>query len=129
MPRDTPYAGVASIFRSDYEAGKAPEVFEDGGQARVFIHVCDTARCSVLALTNADPSHGAFNGCTGNPKTVLDRAVALRPDVGQHPEVVCGYRLGDIRHVFAIPNRARTDLGFEAKISFEAGTKEFQTAE
>ena len=31
MPRDTPYAGVASIFRSAYAAGRAPEVFEDGG--------------------------------------------------------------------------------------------------
>jgi dTDP-L-rhamnose 4-epimerase len=129
MPRDTPYAGVASIFRSAYEAGMAPKVFEDGGQARDFIHVRDVAHCNVLALTNDEPSHGAFNVCTGNPKTVLDMAVALRPDDGQHPQVVGGYRLGDIRHVFASPNRAATELGFEAKISFEAGMKEFQTAE
>jgi dTDP-L-rhamnose 4-epimerase len=67
--------------------------------------------------------------CTGNPKTVLDMAVALRPDGGQHPEVVGGYRLDDIRHVFASPDRAKTDLGFEAKISFEEGMREFQTAE
>src|SRR5215207_6742964 len=32
MPRDTPYAGVASIFRSALAAGRAPRVFEDGGQ-------------------------------------------------------------------------------------------------
>ena len=31
MPRDTPYAGVASIFRSSLAAGEAPQVFEDGG--------------------------------------------------------------------------------------------------
>ena len=33
MPRDTPYAGVASIFRSALAAGRAPRVFEDGGAA------------------------------------------------------------------------------------------------
>src|SRR5438128_7229835 len=29
MPRNTPYAGVASLFRSALERGSAPEVFED----------------------------------------------------------------------------------------------------
>src|SRR3954454_5195432 len=43
MPRDTPYAGVASIFRSSLAAGKAPRVFEDGGQRRDFVHVRDVA--------------------------------------------------------------------------------------
>jgi dTDP-L-rhamnose 4-epimerase len=32
MPRDTPYAGVASFFRSALEAGRTPQVFEDGAQ-------------------------------------------------------------------------------------------------
>ncbi|EAY58948.1 UDP-glucose 4-epimerase galE3 [Mycobacterium tuberculosis C] len=31
MPRDTPYSGVAAIFRSAVEKGKPPKVFEDGG--------------------------------------------------------------------------------------------------
>jgi len=39
MPRDTPYAGVASIVRSACEAGTAPLVFEDGAQRRDFIKV------------------------------------------------------------------------------------------
>ena len=33
MPRDTPYAGVASFFRSALAAGRAPRVFEDGAPA------------------------------------------------------------------------------------------------
>ena len=43
-PVDTPYAGVASIFLSALRAGSAPQVFEDGGQRRDFVHVSDVAR-------------------------------------------------------------------------------------
>ncbi len=128
MPRDTPYAGVASIFRSAFENGVAPRVFEDGGQLRDFIHVADIAHCNVLALTNDEPSHGAFNVCTGAPKTILDMANALRPVGAPQPEVVGGYRLGDIRHVFASPERAKSELGFTAKTKFEEGMTEFRTA-
>src|SRR2546423_1937186 len=34
MPRDTPYSGVAAIFRSALEHGRPPRGFEDGGQRR-----------------------------------------------------------------------------------------------
>ncbi len=128
MPRDTPYAGVASIFRSAYERGVAPKVFEDGGQRRDFIHVSDIAHCNVLALTNPVATHGAFNVCTGVPKTILDMAQALRPDGAPEPEVVGGHRLGDIRHVFASPARAQEQLGFTAAIGFDDGMREFRTA-
>ncbi len=51
MPRDTPYSGVAAIFRSCLENGVPPRVFEDGGQRRDFIHVRDVARANLLALS------------------------------------------------------------------------------
>ena len=50
MPRDTPYSGVAAIFRSSLERGEAPRVFEDGGQMRDFVHVADVARANLLAI-------------------------------------------------------------------------------
>ena len=55
MPRDTPYSGVAAIFRSALEAGRAPRVFEDGAQQRDFIHVRDVAAANVAALPLAGP--------------------------------------------------------------------------
>ena len=128
MPRDTPYAGVASLFRSAYERGEAPRVYEDGGQRRDFVHVRDIAHANVLALTNDEPAHGAFNVCSGRPRTILDMAVALRREGDPEPRVVGNYRLGDIRHVYASPDRAAQVLGFRAAVAFEDGMHEFSTA-
>ncbi|HEX8205699.1 MAG TPA: NAD-dependent epimerase/dehydratase family protein [Solirubrobacteraceae bacterium] len=129
MPRDTPYAGVASIFRSALEAGKAPRVFEDGGQLRDFVHVRDVAHANVLALTAGDPVEGAFNVASGTPRTVGDLARELaRVSGGPEPEVTGEFRLGDVRHVFACADRARDVLGFEARVGFAEGIEEFATA-
>ena len=131
MPRDTPYAGVASIFRSSLEAGREPRVFEDGGQTRDFVHVRDVAHANVLALTADNPVPGAFNVCSGTPRTVGDMAAALAGAMGAEaprPVVTGEYRLGDVRHVFASADRARDVLGFEASIGFADGVAEFAHA-
>jgi dTDP-L-rhamnose 4-epimerase len=129
MPRDTPYAGVAAIFRSALEAGRAPRVLEDGRQRRDFVHVHDVARANVLALTADPPVPGAYNVASGTPRTVLDLAHALTAaNGGPSPEVVGGYRAGDVRHVFASIDRARVDLGFAAEVEFEKGVREFASA-
>ena len=127
MPRDTPYAGVAAIFASALHAGRAPRVFEDGGQLRDFVHVRDVARANVLALLAPEPVPGAFNVCSGAPRSVLDVAEALRAahgDGAPQVEVTGDYRLGDVRHVFASPRRAADRLRFTAGEDFAAGMAE-----
>ena len=124
MPRDTPYAGVASIFRSALEAGREPRVFEDGGQRRDFVHVRDVAHANVLALTAAEPVPGAFNVCSGTPRTVGDLAAELaRAAGGPAPVTDREFRLGDVRHVFACAERARDVLGFEARDPLRRGRR------
>jgi dTDP-L-rhamnose 4-epimerase len=125
MPRDTPYAGVASIFRSAVERGEAPEVFEDGGQTRDFVHVSDVARANVLALTTGADVRGACNVASGEAHSVLDLATALAATVGLVPRVVGGYRVGDVRHIVASPARARELLGFAACVPFADGMRAF----
>ncbi|WP_449867114.1 NAD-dependent epimerase/dehydratase family protein [Nonomuraea gerenzanensis] len=128
MPRDTPYAGVAAIFRSALEAGRAPAVFEDGRQLRDFVHVRDVARANLAALS-APVRPGelrAWNIASGTPHTVGDLAEALASERGgPSPRVTGEYRLGDVRHIVASPGRAAAELGFRAEIGFEAGMKEF----
>jgi dTDP-L-rhamnose 4-epimerase len=131
MPRDTPYAGVASIFRSALAAGRAPRVYEDGGQLRDFVHVADVARANVAALTLDAPRPGAYNIASGDRHTVLDLACALAdadPEHDLEPEVVPRYRLGDVRHVFAATAAARIELGFQARVDFATGMRELATA-
>lgn len=124
MPRDTPYAGVASIFRSELAAGRAPRVFEDGGQRRDFVHVSDVARANVLALTSADPVPGAFNVCSGAPRTVGELASTLSQVLdGPPPQVTGAWRHGDVRHIVASPARAREVLGFDAEVDFDDGIR------
>ncbi|SDK50277.1 NAD-dependent epimerase/dehydratase family protein [Nonomuraea jiangxiensis] len=126
MPRDTPYAGVASIFLSSLLAGRAPRVFEDGAQRRDFVHVRDVARANLLALgAGTAGALVAYNIASGTPRTVGDLAAALATWTGGPRPVTTGdYRLGDVRHIVASPARAARELGFTARIRFEDGIKE-----
>lgn len=133
MPRDTPYAGVASIFRSAFEQGRAPQVTEDGHQRRDFVHVTDVAHANVLALTGPSVP-GVFNIGSGRPHSVGEMAQALASAFGAEPGdqrwpvVTGGFRLGDVRHVYACTDAAKNDLGFTAAIDFTTGMRSFATA-
>ncbi len=131
MPRDTPYAGVASIFRSAVEAGAAPRVFEDGGQIRDFVHVQDVAAANLLALT-APPEESfiACNIASGEPHTIGELADVLCAAAPRsvRPVRTGQYRLGDVRHVFADTGRATRLLDYRPSVSFETGMREFASA-
>lgn len=134
MPRDTPYAGVAAIFRSANAAGRAARVYEDGGQLRDFVHVEDVARANRLALLRlvdgAGPAggHRAYTVASGEPRPIIDLARLLADAVGAPaPEVVGGGRPGDVRHIVASPARAARELGFTAAVGFADGVTRFAT--
>jgi dTDP-L-rhamnose 4-epimerase len=130
MPQNTPYAGVASIFRSALERGEAPRVMEDGLQRRDFVHVSDVAAANAAALVAepADNGFGAANVCSGEPHTILDLATELAAAMdGQAPQVVGGARPGDVRHVVADPAYAARALGFRATTTFADGVAAFAT--
>ncbi|RCG16879.1 NAD-dependent epimerase/dehydratase family protein [Streptomyces diacarni] len=151
MPRDTPYAGVASFFRSALARGEAPTVYEDGAQRRDFVHVHDVAAANVAALAAvSDARAGTDTGAAGagedgagggaafaaynvgsdEPHTIGEMAAALADAYGGPDPVVTGeFRLGDVRHITASSQRAARELGWRARIGFAEGMKEFATAQ
>ena len=134
MPRDTPYAGVASFFRSSLEAGRAPRVFEDGAQLRDFVHVRDVAGATVAAIEavggpavpGGPGALRAYNVGSGTPRTVGQLASALAGAYGGPRPVVTGeYRLGDVRHIAASSERIWRELRWRASVPFAEGVAEF----
>jgi dTDP-L-rhamnose 4-epimerase len=135
MPRDTPYAGVASLFRSALARGEAPNVYEDGGQRRDFVHVSDVAAANLAAVgAGAELAPGtvrAYNVGSGTPHTVGEMATELAVAHGEasgqwlEPAVTGEFRLGDVRHVTASSARAVDELGWKALVAFEEGVRAF----
>jgi len=128
MPQNTPYAGVASLFRSAIERGEAPRVFEDGAQRRDFVHVRDVASANLAAIDWQGPGFRAFNVGSGDVHTIGELAAALARPAGLEPVTTGEYRLGDVRHVTASSARVRTELGWAPSVGFEDGMREFATA-
>ncbi|TVS78354.1 NAD-dependent epimerase/dehydratase family protein [Mycobacterium helveticum] len=130
MPRDTPYSGVAAIFRSSLEKGEPPRVFEDGGQMRDFVHVDDVAAANVAAAVSDRGGFLAANVCSGRPISIMEVAAALcdARDGSLAPVVTGQYRSGDVRHIVADPARAAEALGFRAAIEPRNGLRDFAFA-
>jgi dTDP-L-rhamnose 4-epimerase len=116
-----PYTGVAAIFSARLLSGQRPVIFEDGQQTRDFVHVSDIVRANILALERED--EGVFNIGTGQPTSVLRVAEVLSELLapGVEPEIVGQYRAGDVRHCVSDFTKARTQLGYEPRVSFEDG--------
>jgi dTDP-L-rhamnose 4-epimerase len=130
MPRDTPYSGVAAIFRSALENARLPKVFEDGGQMRDFVHVDDVAAANLAAVKTGRAGFTAVNVCSGQPISILQVATALCDARGSPapPAITGGYRDGDVRHIVADPARAEELLGFRAAVRPRDGLAEFAFA-
>ena len=130
MPADTPYAGVAAIFRSALERGEAPPVFEDGGR-------CATSCTSTTSRWPTSwPSQRSRPPDRCHPVQHLlgrphdrrdgggDRA---EPADGRTPVVTGHYRAADVRHVVASPDAAVDGLGFRAEVRPEHGLARLAT--
>jgi dTDP-L-rhamnose 4-epimerase len=122
-----PYTGILSIFSTRIRQGLEIDIFEDGLESRDFVYIDDVVEATYRATVGSIGGGGVFNVGTGVPVTVTEVVEALMDAFGQRvPTHVSGhYRLGDIRHCIADTRRARDELGFEARIQFAEGVREF----
>jgi dTDP-L-rhamnose 4-epimerase len=123
LPFDTPYAGVAALFRSRLTHGEPPLVYEDGRQRRNFVHVDDVAQAVVAAtVVDLPPGRTAVNVGASEMHTVGQMAELMSTAIGGPPPVTTGqYRLGDVRHITADCSKAARVLGWNSRIRLEDG--------
>jgi dTDP-L-rhamnose 4-epimerase len=121
-----PYTGLAAIFISRLMNDQPPMIFEDGHQKRDFVHVQDVAEAFATVMDSDLAVWDAFNVGSGNPKSVLEMAIALaallKKDI--EPTILAKYRVGDIRNCFPDVSKMTSTFGFTARRDFEEGMNE-----
>lgn len=122
-----PYTGILSIFSTQIKNGNGINIFEDGKETRDFVFISDVVDATVLGIEKETANNQVFNVGTGIATDVITVATELSNNYGiQVPITISGnYRLGDIRHNYADITKARQLLGFEPKVSFREGLKQF----
>jgi UDP-glucose 4-epimerase len=124
-PRQDPLgeAGVVAIFCGRLLEGQRPMVFGDGLQTRDYIHVDDVVAANLLAAESR--GDGSFNIGTGVETNVLELVEALAPhaDGAFEPEHA-PERLGEVRHIALDCTRARSELGWEARVGLAEGIEQ-----
>ncbi|MEG3754914.1 UDP-glucose 4-epimerase GalE [Psychromonas arctica] len=105
-----------AIFGDDYDT-------QDGTGVRDYIHVVDLAIGHLKALTRIQSDTGVFiyNLGTGNGYSVLDMVKAFEAASGKAiPYQVSPRREGDIAACYAAPEKALSDLGWQAERDLDA---------
>ena len=122
-----PYTGILSIFSTQIKNGNGINIFEDGKETRDFVFISDVVEATVLGIEKESANNQVFNVGTGVATDVITVATELSNNYGiQVPITISGnYRLGDIRHNYADISKAKQLLGFEPKVSFQEGLKQF----
>jgi len=129
-PRQRPdslYAAVIPLFIDAIREGRSPEIHGDGHQSRDFTFISDIVAANIKAATAPTErcAGRAFNIAGGAAYSLLDLVMQLQEILGveAHP-VHTAPRPGDVRHTCADVSAARSDLDFEAMVSFAAGLRQ-----
>ena len=102
------------VFGNDYPT-------PDGTGVRDYIHVVDLARGHIAALAGCkNAGVHIYNLGTGKGCSVLDLIHAFEKACGKTlPYEICARRPGDVNANYACPDKAKRELGWEAKYDLE----------
>jgi UDP-glucose 4-epimerase len=122
---DNPYQGVLGIFLGNLLRGEPLIIFGDGEQSRDFVYIDDIVDAWVGALGNPASYGGTFNLGSGRRLSINQLADHVLPAFGRtrtdRAVVYAPGRPGEQRHVEADITQARAILGWEPRVSFNAG--------
>jgi UDP-glucose 4-epimerase len=117
------FANLVTQFLWKMRKGERPVIFGDGKQSRDFIHVDDVVEANMLAL--ASGKHGIYNVGTGRAASLNDVVAMLNAGLNtrieplREPNRIKNY----VAHTLADTSKARSELGFAAKIGLEEGVR------
>jgi UDP-glucose 4-epimerase len=119
---------VVAKFIREALMGSPWEIYGDGQQTRDFVYVDDIAAAIELAATVEGIGGEVFQIAKNSETTVLELAkslAAILESLGITPPPIKyqASRVGDVRRNFSDTTKARTRLGWEAKVSLEAGLR------
>ncbi len=108
-----------SIYGNDYDT-------HDGTCRRDFIHVVDLAKGHLAAFKAFDtPGFKVYNLGTGTPTSVLEIVEAFERVSGRPlPHKFAPRRPGDIAEIWAGPEKAEEELGWQAQLTVEDAIKD-----
>ena len=103
-------------------AGQRPRLFEDGHQMRDWVYVGDLVS-AVVRLLNGAQAPRVMNVCSGVGTSLAEACAAIASAYGVRcePEVVGGFRAGDMRHCLGDPSRFKNLIGRDP-VSFAEGS-------
>jgi len=125
-----PFSGhkgsIIARFIREALSGKPWEIYGDGKQTRDFIYVEDVAEAICLAAKVAGIGGETFQIATSSETTVAEVADRLAAILAQHgirpgPARHASPRIGDVRRNFSDTRKARTRLGWAARVSLDSG--------
>lgn len=122
-----PYTGILSIFSTQIKNGHEINIFEDGKETRDFVYIDDVVEATICGIENEEANGEVFNVGTGVATDVMTVADTLLKcyQIDVPVKISGNYRLGDIRHNYADMTKIGLKLGFNPKISFEEGIRNF----
>ncbi len=120
-PRQRPEMAITLFARAMVE-GRPITVFGDGSMRRDFTHVDDIVRGVLLATEREGGGFRTYNLGASSPVELTALVDAIGKAAGVRPEVEHGpVPPGDVRATFADTTRARTELGWEPRVSLGEG--------
>jgi dTDP-L-rhamnose 4-epimerase len=122
-----PYTGILSIFSTRMKNGCDVSIFEDGKEGRDFVYIDDVIDATIRGIEMEGVLYESFNVGFGALIDVYTVAKTLKEqyDVNVNINITGNYRLGDIRDNYADLSKIKKALGFEPKVKFEDGIREF----
>lgn len=127
MKTNSPYTSILSYFNNNLSKGKSITIYGSGRESRDYIHVSDVIlglRTAMEKLTQKKAECDVMNICTGNAVTSLALAEMVGAMLGKKPDIEYKEsRRVETRASVGDPSRAKSRLGFQARMALKEGIK------